>query len=62
MKIFLWASLGKKKVKIEKFRQNDGKRVFKKKKKKEKSLRGKFKFQNRCRRLLSFNEITKGLS
>jgi len=31
VKIFLWANL-EKKVKIEKFRQNDGKRVFKKKK------------------------------
>ena len=33
MKIFLWANLEKKKVKIEKFRQNDGKRVFKKEEK-----------------------------
>ncbi len=29
--------------------------------KEEKSLRGKFEFQNRHHRLLSFNEITKGL-
>ena len=32
VKIFLWANL-EKKVKIEKFRQNDGKRVFKKEEK-----------------------------
>ena len=32
MKIFLWAKL-EKKVKIEKFRQNDGKRAFKKEEK-----------------------------
>jgi hypothetical protein len=57
VKIFLWANL-EKKVKIEKFRQNDGKREYLKR---GRSLRGKFKFQNRHRRLLSFNELTKGL-
>ena len=56
MKIFLWANLEK--VKTENF----GKMMKKKKcLKRGKSLRGKFKFQNRRRRLLSFNEITKGL-
>ena len=56
MKIFLWANL-EKMVKIENF----GKMKEKECLKRGKSLRGKFKFQNRRCRLLSFNEIMKGL-
>ena len=56
VKIFLWANLEKSKN-----RKISAKWRKKRCLKRGKSLRGKFKFQNRRRRLLSFNEITKGL-